>query len=185
VRVWFDAFPAALLSVSATQIVAVVPFGLDGQPTTQFQVEFNGQKSPAMPLAMAPAAPALYTLDGTGQGQGQILNADGSPNNKDNPAAAGTLVTLSATGGGQTNPISVDGAVVTEGAAQLNLPAGVQIGGSDCTDVTVGPAPGLISGMLVVTARVPADLAGTVPVVFSVGGVVSQQGVTLEVTAPQ
>jgi uncharacterized protein (TIGR03437 family) len=184
VRVWFDDKPAPLLSVSAAQIMAVVPFGLDGQQTTQFQVEFNGQKSAAIPLAVVPAAPALYTLDGTGKGEAQAMNADGSPNGKDNPAAGGTLVTFAATGGGQTNPASVDGAVTSDTSPQLNLPAGVKMGGEDCTDVTVSPAPGLISGMLVVTARVPADLAGTVPVVFTVGGVPSQDGVTLEVAAP-
>ena len=46
------------------------------------------------------------------------------------------------------------------------------------------PAPGLISGMLLGTARVPAGVAGTAPVVFLAGGVASQTGVTIEVTPP-
>jgi uncharacterized protein (TIGR03437 family) len=185
VRVLFDGQAAPILSAGAAQIVTVVPFGLDGQQTTQFQVEYNGQRSEAIALAVAPAAPALYSLDGTGVGQGKVTNADGSANGKDSPAPAGTLVTIAATGGGQTSPASVDGAVVSDTTPQLNLPVAVQMGGEDCADVTVGPAPGLISGMLVVTARVPADLSGTVPVVFTVGGAPSQSGVTLEVAAAQ
>jgi hypothetical protein len=55
------------------------------------------------------------------------------------------------------------------------------MGGVDCADVTVAPAPGMISGMLLVTLRVPADLSGTVAVLSTVGGVASQQDVTLEV----
>ena len=124
VRVWFDSTPAPLLSVSATEIVAVVPFELDGQQATQFQVESNGQKSAAVPLAVVPAAPAIYTIDGSGQGQGQATDEDGSPNSKDNPAANGSLVTFSATGGGQTNPASVTGAVVSDNTPQLNQTSG-------------------------------------------------------------
>jgi hypothetical protein len=56
------------------------------------------------------------------------------------------------------------------------------MGGIDCSPVTAGPTPGMISGMLQVSATVPAGLSGQVPVVVTIRGVSSQAGVTLEVT---
>jgi uncharacterized protein (TIGR03437 family) len=180
----FDGKPAALLAVGIAQIVAVVPFEVTGQKSTQFQVTFNGQKSTAATLAVAPAAPGVFTVDGSGGGQANAVNQDGTANGQDSPAPPGTLVTFLATGGGQTNPAGVDGALLTDTLPQLLLPAAVQMDGENCTDVTAAPAAGMISGIIQVTARVPGDLAGTVEAVVFIGGLPSQPGVTLEVQTP-
>jgi uncharacterized protein (TIGR03437 family) len=43
-----------------------------------------------MTLPVVPAEPGLFTADGTGKGQGAILNQDYSVNSASKPAAAGS-----------------------------------------------------------------------------------------------
>jgi uncharacterized protein (TIGR03437 family) len=181
VVVTFDSTSAALISAGVHQIVAIVPFELNGQHATQLQIQLNGQKSTPVTLQVAGTAPGLFVADGTGLGEANAVNEDGTANGSTDPATAGTLVTFLATGAGQTNPSGVDGLVTFDPAPQLLQPASVQIGGEDCTEVTAAPVVGMVSGIVQVTARVPADLSGTVGVVLSIGGNVSQPGVTLVV----
>jgi uncharacterized protein (TIGR03437 family) len=183
VTVSFDATAAALLSVSAKQIVAIVPFEVAGRHNTQLQIKLNSQLSSPLTLAVASSAPGLFVDGGSGVGQANALNEDGTPNEKTVPAIAGTLVTFLATGGGQTNPAGMDGALISAPIPQLVLPVAMQLGGEDCTDVSAAPVPGMVSGIIQVAARVPADLAGTVDAVLFINGVPSQPGVTLEVLA--
>jgi uncharacterized protein (TIGR03437 family) len=77
----------------------------------------------------------------------------------------------------------MDGALISAPIPQLVLPVAMQLGGEDCTDVSAAPVPGMVSGIIQVAARVPADLAGTVDAVLFINGVPSQPGVTLEVLA--
>lgn len=164
-RLTFDGTPAALLAVAREQIVGLVPFAVNGHQSTQLQVEFNGQKSNPVTLAVAPAAPGVFVNDA-----GQL-----------DAAVAGTVITFLATGGGQTNPAGVDGAIISGAIPRLLLPVAVQMNGSECTDVSAAPAAGMVSGIIQVSARVPADLSGTVNAVLFIGGIPSQPGVTLEV----
>ena len=180
-RVWFDNTTAALLTAAAGQVIAFVPFELSGQRSTQMRVEFNSQKSTAVALNVAASAPGLFTADGSGLGQANVIDEDGSPNDQDSPAPGGTVVTLLATGGGQTNPAGVDGSILGSVVPQLTLPVLVQMGGETCANVTAAPAAGLVSGIVQISAQVPSDLSGTVDVVVTIGGNPSQSGVTLEV----
>jgi uncharacterized protein (TIGR03437 family) len=177
----FDGTPAPLLSVGVNQIAAIVPFEIAGQRSTQFQVTFNNQKSSPSTLAVAAAVPGLFTADGSGAGQANAINGDGTANDEQDPATAGTVVTFLATGGGQTNPAGADGIIVSMPVPQLVEPVAMQMNGESCQNVSAAPVAGMVSGIIQVSATVPADLSGTVSVVLFVGGIASQPGVTLEV----
>jgi uncharacterized protein (TIGR03437 family) len=147
-------------------------------------VEFNSGKSTPLALNVAPAAPGLFTANGSGKGQASALNDDGSSNGPSYPILAGNVVTVSATGGGATDPAGVDGEIIADPAPALVLPVTASIGGEPATAVSAGPVPGMIGGILQIQLVVPADLSGEVPVVVSIGGIPSQDGVTLVVQQP-
>lgn len=181
-QAFFDGIPAPLLYDALGQVTAVVPFGVTGRASTQLAVVHNGQQSTAVSLPVADTAPALFTAASTGQGQAAVLNEDGSANSAGSPAAAGSIVVLYATGAGQTNPPGVDGAIATAPFATPLLPVTVSIDGNPARVVYAGAAPGLVSGVLQVNARIPGGTrSGAVPVVLQVGSAVSQPGVTIAV----
>ncbi len=86
-QVLFGGTAAPLLFVSAGQINAVVPFSVTG-PTTEVQVLSQSQVMASTTVPVQSATPAVFALDGSGGGQGAILNQDGSVNTRTNPAVA-------------------------------------------------------------------------------------------------
>ncbi len=126
VQVLFDGNPAPLIYVSATQISAMVPYGLAGKSTTQIQVVYQGSTSDSFQKPIAPSAPGIFTADSSGQGQAAMANSDGSYNTAANPATPGSYVTFYLTGEGQTNPPGSDGNVASS-TANVALPVTVLI----------------------------------------------------------
>src|ERR1022692_2682300 len=187
--VTFDGAAAPLISVTTSQISAIVPFEVSGKTSTQVQVTANGQKSPAVTLTVAPAAPGIFTLAGTGSGQAAVLNQDGSVNAPNNPAAKGSVISMYATGAGQTSPAGVTGQVVSPGA-QTFFEAGplptvaanvlATIDGQNAQVFYAGNAAGLLSSVVQVNVQVPAGAgSGNVALALNLGGTVSQAGVTV------
>ena len=181
-QVLFDGIPAPLLYAGSEQITAVVPYATAGRDSTQLVVTNAGQASSALTIAVTSSAPAVFTLNSTGRGQGAILNQDGSVNGSMNPAAQGSIVVLYATGAGQTNPQGVDGLLATDVLPAPMLPVTVTIGGQPAEVLYAGAAPGLVAGVLQVNVRLPQGIgSGAVAVSLEVGGAASQPGVTLSV----
>jgi uncharacterized protein (TIGR03437 family) len=183
-QVLFDGVPAPLLYASAGQVNAVVPFSVAGQSVTQVQVEYLGVLSNILPLQVAATVPGIFSIAGSGQGQGAILNArDGSVNSALNPALRGDWVSIFATGAGVTTPASVDGILASAPLPVPNAPVSVTIGGLPCVLNYQGAAPGLVSGVLQVNAQVPAGLSpgSAVPVQLRIGTVTSSEPITLAV----
>ena len=178
--VLFDGNPAPLLYAAPNQINAIVPFEISGQDVTQLLITNNGQVVAGLPLPVSAAAPAIFTLDASGGGQGAILNQDLSLNSQVNPADRGSIVVIYATGAGQTDPPGVDGQV-TAGVPPLpTLPVSVQISGIDAEVLYAGAAPGLVAGVLQVNCRVPGNaLAGPAPIQLIIGTARSSAGVTV------
>jgi uncharacterized protein (TIGR03437 family) len=164
-QVTFDGTPATLIYTSANQTNLVVPGGV--KESTQMQVSYadayNTFHAPTWVLPVVGGAPGIFTVDGTGTGQGAIVNQDGTVNGTANPAARGAVVSIYATG-------------VSAGAE-------VTIGGIAAMVQYAGQAPGEIAGLTQVNAVVPQGVAvgSAVPVVVEVGGVQSQAGVTVVV----
>lgn len=176
VQVYFDGVPAPLLYASAGQVNTVVPYSVAGKNTTLVQLEYLGVLSNPVPLQVAATTPGIFSLTGSGQGQGAIVNSnDGTVNSAFNPAARGDWVGIYATGAGVTTPASVDGFVAAAPLPIPNAQVSITMGGLPCQLEYEGAAPGLVSGVLQINARVPVGLASgsAVPVQISIGSVTS------------
>ncbi len=130
------------------------------------------------------ASPAFFALDGSGGGQGAILNQDWTVNTRDNPAPRGSYVVLYATGGGITNPPSVDGAI-TGGPpyAMPQLPVSVFIGDVQATVLYAGAAPGIIAGVLQIDIQIPqsANPSFADQLTLKIGDYVSPTAITIAI----
>ncbi len=174
---------APILYASATQVSAIVPFGLTGS-TASVYVTYQGIATTPVPVPVATAAPALFTTDFSGKGQVAAVNQGATPtiNSASHPANAGTFVQLYATGGGTTSPGSTDGALAA-GPAQLTQPATVSIGGKNATVAYAGAAPGSPNGVVQINVQIPSGLpAGQAEVLVQIGGVSSPGGATIAVS---
>jgi uncharacterized protein (TIGR03437 family) len=181
-QVLFDGIPAPVLYAASGQVTAVVPFGVAGRQSTQLVVSNAGQMSAPLTLRVAGSSPAIFTIDSSGQGQGAILNQDGSINGAMNPAAEGSVVVLYATGAGQTNPAGVDGLLATAVLPSPMLAVSVSIDGRPAQVLYAGAAPGMVAGVLQVNVQLPSGIrSGLVAVSLQVGAAASQPGVTLAV----
>jgi uncharacterized protein (TIGR03437 family) len=182
-QVFFDNVAAPLLYVSANQIGAVVPFELAGRPNTSVTVKRSGQTSAVVALRVVDQAPAIFTTNQQGFGQGAIINPDGmTVNGTSAPAAKGSAISIYMTGAGLTSPPGTTGGVTT---GTPLLPPGsvtVMIGGQPATVQYAGAAPGAIAGLYQINAVIPQGAAsGAQPVSVTVAGASTQASVTVSV----
>jgi uncharacterized protein (TIGR03437 family) len=178
-RVFFNGIGAPLLHVSETQINTIVPYALGEGSSVEVQVEYNGALSNVVTVPLLPARPGVFTLDGSGFGQGAILNEDGSMNSPANPAERGSVITIYATGEGLTEPVAVDGLVLSDAPPRPRLPVSVwfELGpgrgdfGLEAQVLYAGGSPRPVNGLLQSNARVPqdAETGDAVPFILSVG----------------
>ena len=164
VRALFDGVPAPLLSVSATEVLAVVPYFTYWKDTTNLQLEYQGVQSAPVILTLVDANPGIFP--------GSLTNADGSPNSVSNLAQRGSVVTFLATGEGQTDPAGIDGQVA--GTSNLPMPrntVGVSIGGVPARLISAAAPPLSPAGKLQVSVVVPPNAASgpALPLVLTVG----------------
>jgi uncharacterized protein (TIGR03437 family) len=184
VQVYFNGVPAPMLYASAQQVNVVVPYSVAGSSSTQVQLEYLGVLSNAVTLQVAATAPGIFSVTGSGQGPGAILNtSNGTVNSSLNPAARGDWVSIFATGAGVTTPVSVDGIVASAPLPVPNANVTVTMGGLPCQLNFEGAAPGLVSGVLQINAQVPAGLTPgpTVPIQVQIGSANSLPAVTVAV----
>ncbi|HXA53209.1 MAG TPA: hypothetical protein VNV86_22985 [Candidatus Acidoferrum sp.] len=182
-RVLFDGLAAPLIYASATQVNAIVPFGLSVD-NTQLSVEYQGQASDTVPISVAQAIPGIFSADGSGAGAAIVANQDGSINSADNPAAAGSVITLYATGTGPLSPSAPDGSVITsDNLPIVTLPVVAMVGGMQATVLYAGGAPGMVLGVEQVNLQIPATAApgSAVPLVLQAGERYSQTGLTIAI----
>jgi 6-phosphogluconolactonase len=179
----FDGVAAPILSAQAGQMTAVVPYAVNGNPSTQLQVSYQGQRSSAVAVPVAVAAPGIFTADGSGSGQGIISNDDGTLNSPDNPAAVGSTVLVSATGEGQTIPSGVDGKPGDSPAPVPIKPVTATVGGLVAQIVSAGGVSGMVAGFLQVAVQIPDGVTpgDSVPIVLTIRGITSQPNVTLAI----
>ena len=152
--VTFDGLPAPIVSVDANKLTVVVPFGINTS-WTSLNVDGVGGYT----LGVWPSAPGLYTADGSGAGQLDARNQDGTVNSTDNPAAAGSTVTIFMTGAGAMVPALADGQL---GPTDQPFPVPVQaiyasINGLPAIVVLAAQAPGQIAGIVRLDIQIPVD----------------------------
>jgi uncharacterized protein (TIGR03437 family) len=183
-RVLFDGVAAPLLYTDSGQVNAVVPHSVVGQTSTRVQMEYLGLTSDALSVPVDAGSPGIFTLDGSGTGQGAILNQDGTVNSAARPAQPGSVVVIYATGAGQMNPGLADGAITgTDPLPKPVAPVTVTIGNVQAQVLYAGAAPGLVAGALQVNASIPAGVVTgpQVPVNLAIGKINSQAGVTVAI----
>ena len=179
--VLFDGIAAPVLAAQSNQVNTIIPIDAAGKSNIEMRVIHGGKISAAILLPVATAAPALFTLDGSGEGPGAILNGDLSLNSRANPAARVSVVVLFGTGGGLTDPPGEDGTIVAE-SAPLEAPVSVEINGVAAQVQWAGSPEGLIQGAVQVNVEIPIDprvVPGVWPVVLIVDGVRSSGNATI------
>ena len=192
VQVTVQGYNCPMIYASASQVSAVVPYEVAGYANVPVLVKYLGQSSNGVLMNVATTIPGLFTANSSGTGPGAILNSDPnsglSVNTANNAAARGGIVVIYMTGEGQTSPGGVTGKVTTIASppAPLTpgplLPVSVTIGGQPANWTFAGEAPGLVSGVMQLNVVVPTNIAaGDQPIVVTIGGVPSQQGVTVSV----
>jgi uncharacterized protein (TIGR03437 family) len=186
VRVLFDGAAAAILQLSSKEIVAVVPYGFQGRDWVSVVVESLGQQSSPVRVMMVDANPALFTVNGRGNGQAVAENGDGTANSPTNPVRPGSFLTLFGTGEGvpDRDPGPQGGLVPVEPwlVALPKEPVRVFFGNEEADLVYAGPMPGGSFGKLMMVVPVPRTVTvGEHEVTFEVAGFVSQVDVTVSV----
>ncbi len=187
----FGPSPAPILYFSDCQINAVVPYEVIPSLTTLVTVQPGGgsgaQALGPVKLPVVVAAPAIFTINESGAGQGAILNQDSSVNSSTNPAAQGSIVSVYLTGVGALSPNISDGSL---GPLSPPYPApltnvGATVGGVNAPVIFAGQAPSLIAGATQLNIQIPqnAPIGPAVPIVIYAGGYASQytHAVTLAV----
>jgi uncharacterized protein (TIGR03437 family) len=182
-QVLFNGVAAPLLAASNAQVNAVVPQSVSSEGTVEVVAIFEGKVSTPVTIPVTPADPALFTLDGAGQGQSAALNQDGTLNGRTHPARPGSAVVLFGSGFGEWKQSLPDGAIVGSSLPTPTLPVSVTIGGAAAKLLYAGGAPGLVSGVVQINVQVPAGTAAgdSIAVVVTVGGKSSTADVTIAV----
>ncbi len=129
---------------------------------------------------MAPAAPGIFTVNGSGSGDGVVVHADSSLVSSNKPASPGEEVVIYATGLGATNPPFADGTAVNRMNNTVK-PVTVTMGGENAKVIYAGLTQGFV-GLYQINVIVPVGLTGSQPVVVTSGGSYSSTaGVTMSV----
>ena len=143
--------PIPLQSQTSSRLTAVVPSNLGDSNVASLAVSSGGATSNAVVAPVAAASPGIYSVDGSGYGQGYILNSDGTLNSPSNPAAKGSVITMFVNGVGN---FTLDGiyAVVAQ-------PVAVFIDGVYAYGVaaTLQPLPGVPEITYALSVYVPSQ----------------------------
>jgi uncharacterized protein (TIGR03437 family) len=187
VQVLFNGTPAPMIYASSTQVSAVVPYEMALISNPSVWITYAGQISNAYPLTVAATAPGLFAQNASGSGPGAILNQDNSLNGPSHLAAKGSIVQMFMTGEGQTSPLGITGKItgVTLPTPQVT-PAPVQpilvSTGGQAFYTYAGEAPGMVAGVMQLNVQIPAGVpSGPLEVLVSIGGVSSQNSITVSV----
>jgi uncharacterized protein (TIGR03437 family) len=174
-RVTFNGIEAFLTFTSATQVNAIVPYGVNGK--ADVVVTYNGKTSDPFPLALTDASPGIFTR-AYGAGQAWAVNNDGTFNTSANPVARGGWISFWATGQGLVTPTGVDGELIS-GFKNIVAPVKVTIGGQDAQ---VLGAVLIYTGEIQVNAVIPSGSAtGDVPLILTIGTATGRKDVTVAV----
>jgi uncharacterized protein (TIGR03437 family) len=137
---------------------------LSGASSFIVSVAYQNRTSNQLTLKATTAYPAIFTMNGSGAGQGAIINGDGfTLNGPSAPETRGGTVILYVTGEGQTLPSGITGNVTTVSSTQPltpvpQLPVGILIDGQPGVVQFAGEAPRMVSGVMQINVQVPATV---------------------------
>ncbi|MEZ5351323.1 MAG: hypothetical protein R2762_01700 [Bryobacteraceae bacterium] len=186
-QVFVNGTPSPVIYTSATQVAALVPYGVPIGASVPVAVQYNGVSTASPVFVVAEASPGIFTSAGTGLGQAVAFNYDvGSGaytlNSERASAPVGSIIVIYVTGEGVTNPPTSTGQLVTAVSTTPNTRVSVQIGGADSEVLYAGGVVGLASSIMQINVRVP-QIKGAKDTSLRVliGGIPSADGVTIAV----
>ena len=165
---------APLFFASSAQVNFQVPWELSNQSQSTLAATLDSAAGAAQTVNVAPVAPAIFSTNASGSGQGAILDTSYRLVDSTNPVAAGNFVLIYCTGLGAVGNQPATGSPAPSDPLALSATPTVTIGGVPANVQFSGLAPGYV-GLYQVNAKVPAGSAtgSDVPVVISIGGVTS------------
>jgi adhesin/invasin len=181
--------------VSEDQVNFQCPQAAPGASVSLMIQSGTGASSP-LPTTMQIAAPGIFTMSGSGKGQGAVLVA-GTANVAmtktkgilSQPAPRGGYISIYATGLGATNIIVAPGAPApTDPLAEVIAPVDVVLGGEPAEVSFAGLVPGY-TGLYVVNAKIPAtaSIGPAIPLEIDVqlpDGTIARSNVVTIAVAP-
>jgi uncharacterized protein (TIGR03437 family) len=176
------------------QINALVPFELSAAPAgnaATVKVLNGAAATSTFGVIIVDEDPGIFTLAGSGTGQGAVVNVDGTTgvwtlNSSSNAAVRGSVIVIYATGLGSLVTPLADADAAT-GPDSLADSVQVMIGGQPAAVTYWGTAAGYIGGIVQIQAAVPITVtAGKAVSLYIAGGDAntarqSQAGVTMAV----
>jgi len=169
---------APLLYVSPSQINFQIPWELAGQSQATITVT-SASGASAMGTAgptvnLSAVAPAIFSANGTGNGQGDAVTLQGQLAAAATPAARGQYVLIYCSGLGGVSSQPATGAAAADAASTTIRTPTVTIGGVPASINFAGLAPGYV-GVYQVNALVPMAIppGPAVPLSLSIDGVPS------------
>ena len=182
-RIYIGGTAAPITYSSATQVNALVPFGVAGTGTTTIQAEYNGVKGNTVTVSVMESSPGIFT-QGFGPGQAWVVNQDQTFNSASNPAPRSTYITFWATGQGLVDIPQQDGKLPTGPPfPKPLLPVSVSLGGVKIPDGNVVFTGLVYSSEIQVNVLIPdsAPTGDAVPLGLTIGSASSRTGVTMAI----
>jgi uncharacterized protein (TIGR03437 family) len=185
-EVFVDNVRAPIIYSFPGQVAFVVPFSVaesvrQGRRTASIVLSKNDIRGAEVVVPLAAVAPAVFTANSSGSGIAAATNQNGSAHSSANPARRGEVITLYGSGFGLTSPQFLDGELAPR-AALLRSAIRAEIAGISATVEYAGAAPGLVSGVVQINIRIPANsLPGQVPVRVFADGSATQANVLIDV----
>lgn len=180
--VTFDGIVAPINVASLSVLQVQVPFELAGRSSTNIVVRTQGLSSTPVSAGLVATSPGLYTTGGSGTGQLNAVNPNGTRNGPPTPGSTaepvnrGTFITVFANGLGVTNPTVPTGQRAPNSPLSIaTFPITASIGGQPAQVLYAGLAPGFV-GLFQVNLAVPqnASVGDQVPLTLTINGVPSQ-----------
>jgi len=179
--------PLPLHFTSDGQVNAILPYAIADNTRHQLIVRKGASYSLPEPLLVATSEPAVFTVDGSGSGQGHIYVATEEGlklADASRPAKPGEGVVIYATGLGPVVPTVKEGEPApAEPLSKTVNPVTVTIQGKSVEVFFAGLAPGM-AGIYQVNVRVPEGVKAdaSAVLILSVGEQSSSPPVTMAVT---
>lgn len=147
---------------SDSQVNAIVPYGIAVNTAHQVRVVRGSSLSAPQTVTVAPAAPGVFTTDGSGAGQGIVIDVKSGPlviADARHPVSAGDTIVIYCTGLGEVNPPVPAGTVAPLTALSRTVhEVAATVGGVPATVTFAGLTPGSV-GLYQVNAIVPGGVA--------------------------
>lgn len=176
VKVLINGLAAPIVSISPTQVSAIVPWSFS-DAYASVKVVNNSRESNAVTMYTNAYAPGVFSLTQDGLGYGAALHPDYSVVTAGNPAHPNETIALFLTGLGAVKPSISDGAVGPTDPLSI-LPSDavwIYVAGKRATVTYAGLAPGL-AGLYQVNFTIPsATKAGDAYVDVDLGGAYNSQ----------